>query len=274
MKENKLLTTILVSIVLIVCLYPFWIMFNVSLMQTSEAVAYPPSIIVNEPTLENYFNVFFSENSAWLRYFKNSATVALFTAIISTTLAIFAGYSLSRMNFMGKKTISNSFYVIYMFSGLLLLVPLYRIINSIGLYGTLTSLVLAMVVQTLPTAVFMMKSFYDNIPEELEEAAIVDGLSRFKVIIKIVLPLSITGVVSSFVYCAMIAWNDYLFASVFLSTPKNFTVALGLNSLFSQPDFVWGELMAVSLVTSVPIIILYAISQHLINDDATKGGIK
>lgn len=273
MKTNKKLNTLIVVIILVICLFPFWIMLNVSLMDTAEAIG-DPHIIVQNPTFNNYINVFFSESSPWVNYFKNSLIVSLATATVSTTLAIFSGYSLARLDFIGKYKITNSFYIIYMFSGLLLLVPLYRIISSVGLYGTRTALVLAMVVQTLPTAVFMMKSFYENIPEELEEAALVDGLNRVMVIIKIVIPLSITGIISSFVYCAMIAWNDYLFASVFLKLPTNFTIALGLNNLFAMPDKVWGEMMAVSLLTSLPIIIMYAISQRLINDDVTKGGIK
>ncbi|MFV0556576.1 MAG: carbohydrate ABC transporter permease [Lactovum sp.] len=274
MKTNKKLNTLIVLLILAVSLFPFWIMLNVSLMNTSEAISSQPHILVQHPSLDNYINVFMSESSPWVKYFVNSFVVAMATATVSTLLAIFSGYSLARLSFIGKTTISNSFYVIYMFSGLLLLVPLYRIISSVGLYGTRTSLVLAMVVQTLPTAVFMMKSFYENIPEELEEAALVDGLNRFQVILKIIMPISINGIVSSFVYCAMIAWNDYLFASVFLKLPENFTIALGLNNLFSMPDKIWGEMMAVSLLTSVPIVVMYAISQRLINDDVTKGGIK
>jgi len=131
-----------------------------------------------------------------------------------------------------------------------------------------------MIVQTLPTAIFMLRSYFDTIPEDLEEAAMIDGLSRLKIIFYIIIPLSISGIVSVFVYAFMIAWNDYLFASIFLSSSENFTLPIGLNTLFSTPDYVWGRMMAASLVTALPVVIMYALSEHFIKGNLTEGGVK
>ena len=117
-----------------------------------------------------------------------------------------------------------------MFSGILLVVPLFKIITALGIYDTELALIITMVTQTLPTAVFMLRSYFDTIPDEIEEAAMMDGLNRLQIIFRITVPLAISGPVSVFVYCFMVAWNDYLFASIFLSSASNFTLPVGLNT--------------------------------------------
>lgn len=161
-----------------------------------------------------------------------------------------------------------------MFSGILIVVPLFKIISSLGLYDTNTVLIITMVVQTLPTAIFMLKSYFDTIPTDIEEAAMIDGLSRIQIIIRIIIPLAISGIISVFVYCFMVSWNDYLFASIFLSTSEKFTLPIGLNTLFSTPDYIWGRMMAASLVTALPVIIMYALSERFIKGDLVEGGVK
>ena len=98
----------------------------------------------------------------------------------------------------------------------------------------------------------MLKSYFDTIPDEIEEAAMMDGLNRLQIIFRITVPLAMSGLISVFVYCFMVAWNDYLFASIFLSSASNFTLPVGLNALFSTPDYIWGRMMAASLVTALP----------------------
>ena len=118
-----------------------------------------------------------------------------------------------------------------MFSGILIVVPLFKIISGLGLYDTNTALIITMVVQTLPTAIFMLKSYFDTIPTDIEEAAMIDGLSRIQIIIRIIIPLAISGIISVFVYCFMVSWNDYLFASIFLSTSEKFTLPIGFEHI-------------------------------------------
>jgi multiple sugar transport system permease protein len=126
----------------------------------------------------------------------------------------------------------------------------------------------------LPAAIFMLKSYFDTIPDDLEEAAMIDGLNRVQIIFYIIIPLSISGIISVFVYSFMIAWNDYLFASIFLSSSENFTLPIGLNALFSTPDYVWGRMMAASIVTALPVVIMYGITERFIKGGATEGGVK
>lgn len=272
MKKVAFYTTL--AIFLSIILFPFLIMLSVSLKTTPEAIQYPPNILPNEITLEHYKDIFNPEVFPLLDYFKNSTIVAIVSAAISVSVGILGGYALSRLNFFGKTVINDSFYAVYMFSGILLVVPLFKIISSLGLYNTRTALIITMVVQTLPTSIYMLKSYFDTIPEEIEEAGLVDGLNRFQIISKIIIPLSLSGIVSVFVYAFMIAWNDYLFASVFLSTSDLFTLPIGLNSLFSTPNYIWGRMMAASLVSALPVVIMYALSERFIKSGLTEGGVK
>ena len=271
---NKIAFYIGLLVVLGITLFPFFIMLMTSFKSSAEAVATNPTLFPKEWIFQHYIDIFNPIIFPYLDYFKNSMIVSLTAAALSVVVAIFGAYALSKLNFMGKTVISASFYTVYMFSGILLVVPLFKVISSLGLYDTKTALIITMIVQTMPAAIFMLKSYFDTIPKDLEEAAMIDGLNRVQIIFYIVIPLSISGIISVFVYAFMIAWNDYLFASIFLSSSDNFTLSIGLKTLFSTPDYVWGRMMASSLITALPVIILYGIAEHFIKGDVTQGGVK
>jgi len=255
-------------------LFPFIIMLMVSIKTTNEAIQFPPTFWPDNITLEHYKDIFNPKIFPFVTYFKNSMYVSLLTSIISVGFGILGGYSLSKLKFMGRTVINNSFYTVYMFSGILLVVPLFKIISSLGLYNHSESLIITMIVQTLPTSVYMLKSYFDTIPVEIEEAGRIDGLNRMQLITHIIIPLSLSGIVSVFVYAFMVSWNDYLFASIFLSSSELFTLAIGLNSLFNRPDYIWGRMMASSIVTSIPVVLMYAASELLMKKGSTEGGVK
>ena len=273
-KINKIIFYVSLIFMLFIILFPFIIMLSTSLKGAKEAIQYPPTIIPRNITFEHYRDIFNPKIFPFLNYFKNSLLVAVFTAIISVAAGIFGGYSLSKLNFMGKTVINDSFYTVYMFSGILLVVPLFRIMSKLGLHDTKTALIITLVVQTLPTSIYMLKSYFDTIPKDLEEAGMIDGLNRIQVIFKIIIPLSLAGIASVFIYCFMIAWNDYLFAVVFISSPEYFTLPIGLNALFNTPDYIWGRMMAASLVTALPVVIMYAVSEKFIRGNMVAGGVK
>jgi multiple sugar transport system permease protein len=277
-KRSKIIkkTSFYVVLILLlgIMLFPFFVMLMTSLKSSKEAIATNPTLLPHEWTFQHYIDIFNPTIFPYLNYFKNSLIVAIIAASLSVVLGILGAYALSKLKFKGRVTINASFYTVYMFSGILLVVPLFKIISGFGLYDTKMALIITMIVQTLPTAIFMLKSYFDTIPEDLEEAAMIDGLSRLKIIFYIIIPLSISGIISVFVYAFMIAWNDYLFASIFLSSSENFTLPIGLNTLFSTPDYVWGRMMAASLVTALPVVIMYALSEHFIKGNLTEGGVK
>ena len=273
-RINKIVFYTSLIFMLFIILFPFIIMLSTSLKGAKESIQYPPTIIPKNITFEHYRDIFNPKIFPFLNYFKNSLYVAVFTAIISVAAGIFGGYSLSKLNFMGKTVINDSFYTVYMFSGILLVVPLFRIMSKLGLHDTKTALIITLVVQTLPTSIYMLKSYFDTIPKDLEEAGMIDGLNRIQIIFKIIIPLSLAGIASVFIYCFMIAWNDYLFAVVFISSPEYFTLPIGLNALFNTPDYIWGRMMAASLVTALPVVIMYAVSEKFIRGNMVAGGVK
>lgn len=263
-----------VIILMLLLLFPFIIMLSVAVKVTKEAISFPPTIIPKTFSLKHFSDIFNPRIFPFLSYFNNSLYIALITSVVVVFLGILGGYALSKLEFKGKGVVGELFYLVYMFSGILLIVPLFRLLSSIGLKNSKEAVVICMIIQTLPTAIYMTRSYFSTIPKELEEAGRVDGLNRFGIIFRIVVPLSLAGLISVFVYGFMIAWNDVLFASIFIDSPSKLTIPIGLNSLFNTPDYVWGRMMSASLVTSLPVVIMYAISQRLIKSGSTDGGVK
>ena len=272
-RKNIVFYVILIA-VLAVLVFPMIMMLSVSLKETSETIGYPPTIIPRSFTLKHFADIFNESIFPFMKYFKNSMYIALITSVLVVFLGILGGYALARLRFKGKNVMTEMFFFVYMFSGILLIVPLYKMLASIGLRNTREAVIICMIIQTLPTAIYMTRSYFETVPYELEEAGRVDGLSRMGIIFRIMTPLSIPGLISVFVYAFMIAWNDVLFASIFLDSPDKLTITIGLNSLFNTPDYIWGRMMGASLVTSLPIVIMYAFSQNLIKSGATEGGVK
>ena len=252
-----------------ITLFPFFVMLMTSFKSAKEAVSLHPTLLPQQWTLEHYIDIFNPMIFPFVDYFRNSLVVSVTSSVVAVFLGVLGAYALSRLRFKGRMTINASFYTVYMFSGILLVVPLFKIITALGIYDTEMALIITMVTQTLPTAVFMLKSYFDTIPDEIEEAAMMDGLNRLQIIFRITVPLAMSGLVSVFVYCFMVA-----FASIFLSSASNFTLPVGLNALFSTPDYIWGRMMAASLVTALPVVIMYALSERFIKSGLTAGGVK
>lgn len=275
-KKTGKLVFFYVRVVLLVLLllFPFIMMLSVALKETAEAIAYPPTIIPKAWSVQHFIDIFNPKIFPFLKYFGNSLYIAVVVSVVAVFLGILGGYALSKLKFKGKKGISEMFFLVYMFSGILLIVPLFRMLSAVGLKNSREAVIICMIIQTLPTAIYMTRSYFDTIPKELEEAGRVDGLSRMGIIFRIIVPLSISGLISVFVYAFMIAWNDVLFASIFIDSPDMMTIPIGLNSLFNTPDYVWGRMMAASLITSLPVIIMYGFSQKLIKGGRTDGGVK
>ncbi len=278
MKKNKMMRKIgfyaIILLLVAILMFPIIIMLSVAVKSTAETIGYPPTIIPRTFTLEHFQDVLNVSIFPFVKYLANSTYIAVVVALLAVLLGILGGYALSRLDFKGKLVINEVFFLVYMFSGILLIVPLYRLLASIGLRNSREAVIICMIIQTLPTAIYMIRSYFDTIPKELEEAGRVDGLSRMGIIFRIVVPLSLSGLISVFVYAFMIAWNDVLFASIFIDSPDLMTIPIGLNSLFNTPDYIWGRMMAASLLTSLPVVIMYGFSQYLIKSGSTDGGVK
>lgn len=271
---NNFLFYIAVILMCGVLLFTFVIMLSVAFKGSKEAIAFPPTLFPGEFTFKHFLDVLNANIFPYMNYFKNSLYISIIVCCVVVFLGILSGYALARLNFKGKSSLSEMFFLVYMFSGILLIVPLFRMLSGIGLRNTREAVIICMIIQTLPTAIYMTRSYFETIPIELEEAGTMDGLSKLGLIFRIVVPLSLPGLVSVFVYAFMISWNDVLFASIFLDSSAKFTIPIGLNSLFNTPDYIWGRMMAASILTSLPVVIMYALSQRLIKGGAVEGGVK
>lgn len=213
------------------------------------------------------------------RYMLNSLVISLVTAAVSTFLALMAAYSLARLHFPGRNLISNTVLLVYMIGGVLLMVPLYQMSVALGLAssvgGSILTLFLIYLTQTLPVAMYMLGNYFRTIPFSLEEAAMVDGHSRFEAIWKIIVPLSLPMLLTVFVYCFIIAWNEYLFASVFLKQFSDFhTLPLALKTLFTSKNAIWDRIMAASILTLIPVLACFSVLNRHLAGGMTEGGVK
>lgn len=213
------------------------------------------------------------------RYMLNSFVVSAGAAIISLVFAVMGAYSISRLRFKGQVVVQRSVLFVYMVGGVLLMVPLYQMAVNVGLatsmWGSVFSLFAIYIVQTLPVALYMLGNYFRTIPFALEEAAMMDGYSRRQAILKVVIPLSLPMLATVFMYCFIIGWNEYLFASVFLKQFKEFyTLPLALQELFLSKNAIWDRIMAASMLTLAPIIVCFLFAMRHMDGGKTDGGVK
>lgn len=214
-----------------------------------------------------------------LHYFVNSVIVSVVSTVVAVTLAVFAGYAISRFEFRGRKLFSMAVLSTQMFPGILFLLPLYLIYINISktigiqLYGTYLGLIITYLTFALPFSVWMLAGFFASIPRQLEEAAMVDGTSPWGALFRIVLPVARPGIVAVAVFAFMTAWGEVLFASV-LTTESTRTLAIGLQEYATQGNTAWNQLMAAAVVVSLPVVIGFlALQRHLIRG-LTSGSVK
>ena len=215
----------------------------------------------------------------FLRYFGNSLALAGLAALLSVFIAILGAYSFSRLNFPGRASIQRGVLFVYMFGGILLLIPLYKVFVGLGFLstpgGTFVSLLVIYLVQTLPVSLYMLGNFFRTIPFSIEEAAMIEGASRVGIIFRIIIPLSISAIITVYIYGFMIAWNEYMFASVFLKGfPDLYTLPMGLKELFVSKNAVWDRIMSASVLTATPVIALFMLIQKNLASGMSEGGVK
>jgi len=213
------------------------------------------------------------------RYFLNSFMLSFFAALLSVTIAILGAYSFSRLRYPGRSTVQRGVLFVYMFGGILLLIPLYKLFVSLGFLstatGTFISLLVIYMVQTLPVSLYMLGNFFRTIPFSIEEAAMIEGSTRVGALFRIIIPLSFAAISTVFIYSFMIAWNEYLFASVFLKNFKElYTLPMGLKALFTSKNAIWDRIMAASVLTATPVIVLFMGIQKNLVGGLSEGGVK
>ena len=210
----------------------------------------------------------------FLVFIRNSAIVASVTVILTISVGILAAYAVARLNFFGKRSMSFSILLVYLFPAVIIAIPLFVMFSRVGIRGSLFGLTIVYLAATLPVTMYMLRGHFQSIPMELEEAALVDGLSRWGVIWKVTIPLAAPAIAAVALFVFMIAWNEFLYAFLFiLEKPDLWTLSLGLQQLDNQ-EVPKTMLMAGSVIISIPVIILFFVAERFLTEGLTAGGVK
>ena len=238
---------------------------------------FPPQWWPDEPTLASYTKLLDPTNSVghdFLRFFWNSFFVSTATTLLAVIVAVPAAYAFSRFEFPGRKFLFFSVLLRNMFPAVIFLMPLFLLMRWLGLVNNHLSLILTYLTFGLPLSIWLLKGFYDNIPIQLEQAARIDGATRFKAFFLIVMPLSSPGIIATAIYSFILAWNEYVFAYTLLSSKDKLTLPIGLQHFFTEYATDWPGLMAASFIMSVPVVVMFLILQKYFVRALTEGAVK
>jgi multiple sugar transport system permease protein len=257
---------------MIFVLFPFYWVIVTSLKSTPQ-ISERTSIFWPDPfTLDQYAALLW--NTPFLRWLWNSVLVAAVSTVISVSFAALAAYALSRLKFLGAGLLTTFLLITYLLPGTLLFIPLYQILASIGLINSYPALMLTYPTFLLPFATWVILGYFRSIPVELEEAAMIDGATRLYAFWKITLPLAAPAVLAVTLFAVTDAWNEFLFAFVFITSESLRTLPIGLQSMVVGDILPWGQLMAASLLTAIPVAVLYIYAQRFLVEGLTIGGVK
>lgn len=274
------LRPVVIGCLLIATLLPFYAMLVLSVRPIEDLVRRPDSLLpdLGELTLATYVDVLrpvARGGQGFLSLLGNSAVVATASVALALAIAIPGAYAVSRLEFFGRRHVSSLFLAVYLFPGIVLAIPLFVLLARMQLRGSLVGLVLVYIAQTVPVAIYMLKNYFDTIPASVEEAGLVDGLSRVGVIRRISLPLALPSVIATGIFVFMIAWNEFLFALLFLVERRDsWTVSLGLAQLSGSIEIPTTVLMAGSVVITVPVVLLFFLTERLLSQGLTSGAEK
>lgn len=259
---------------LVTMLFPFYWMLVTSM--TPDAVMYNIDrnpLIVLEPTFEHYVKLI--QDSPFLVWLKNSLTVALVSTSISLVVGALAAYSLARLRFRGGQTMGMMIFVTYLVPTSLLFLPLAYVVRSLGMFDKPIALMVTYPTFLIPFCTWLLMGYFKGIPRELEECAMVDGCTRFGAFIRIVLPISLPGLVSAGLFAFTLSWNEFIYALTLAQSNSVKTLPIGVVSQLVLGDvYFWGQLMAAALLGSVPIAILYSFFLEYYVKGMTAGAVK
>ncbi len=266
----------LAALVVFAMLPMVWMLIT-SLKTQFAALQYPPEWIPKNPTVEQYTRLLSPANDVgreFLRYLVNSLWVSFASTVLGVVVAVPAAYAFSRFRFPGRNLLFYAVLLRNMFPAVVFLMPLFIMMRWLGLVNTQASLILTYLTFGLPLSIWLLKGFYDNIPVQLEQAARIDGASRFQAFLLVVMPLSAPGIIATAIYSFIMAWNEYVYALTFLNDKDRLTLPVGLQRFFTEYATNWPGLMAASFIMSVPVVVLFLVLQKYFVRALTDGAVK
>ncbi len=252
--------------------FPFFWMVSTSLKPAAEVFAQPPAFIPQDPTLENFQRLFTATN--FLIYFWNSLTVSGLAVLLTMAVSAAGAYSLTRYRYPGREKIAGLILCTYMFAPIMVVIPFFILVKKAGIENTHFALVLAFTSFCLPFTLWLMRAFFETIPIELEEAALVDGAGRLRAVVYVVLPLALPGIIATSIFTFILAWNDYIFTRILIASDELKTLPVGVQDLFHSALIDWGLIMAAGMMITIPALIFFVTVQRYLIRGWGAGAVK
>ncbi len=271
-RWQRALVHAVLIVVTLLTLYPILQIIGISLRPGDQLYSTSLRLIPEGASLKAYRVILFEK--PFLLWLKNSLIVSLSVTLIGVALAATSGYAFSRFRFPGHRIGLTSFLITQMFPATMLLLPLYLLLQKLNLLNSLMGLMIIYVTTALPFCVWTMKGYYDSIPRDLEEAALIDGLTPMGAFVRIVLPLSLPALTITALFSFMAAWSEFIVARVVLSNQKLFTLPLGLEALAGTFQTEWANYAAGSVLVSIPVVALFLLLNRFLVSGLTLGGVK
>jgi multiple sugar transport system permease protein len=251
---------------------PFYWMVATSLKHNKEIYGFEATLIPEQPTLANYATVF--RETPYMLYLRNSVVVAVGSTVLSMIIACLGAYAIARLNFPGRALLARGLVFTYLVPTSLLFIPMFAMMSALRLTDSLYGLTIAYLGFDVPFCTWLLMGYFRSVPVELEEAARVDGCNRISALLRVVLPMSLPALVVVTFFSFTHAWNEFLYAHVFTSTTAARTVTTGLVNFMSQDVFFWGPLMASTVMSALPPVLMFLVFQRWVVKGLTLGGVK
>jgi len=257
---------------LILMLFPFFVML-VSMLKTSKEIYHiPPYWLPKEPTLKNFVLVWNTIPLA--AYFKSSMIIALGTVTLNTLISVPAGYAVARLHFPGRKFMMFAFLITQMFSPVVVVISLFKIVINVHLIDTYLSVIIANAVFTTPFVIWMLNGYFSGIPKGIEDAARIDGCSRVGALLRVILPIAAPGLVTTVIYTFIYGWNDFIFSLSFLQTSSKYPLTMGLYQFVGRFAVQWEQLLAAAFLAILPVLILFFLVEKQLVSGLAGGAVK
>lgn len=271
-RTGEVLRTLGMLLVLCFTLFPFLVVVGTSLKTMGEVFRSPATIIPEVVVWKNYLDIFV--RIPMVRHLVNTLIIASVTTILNIVVSAPAAYALARIDFRGRGVFGLGVLVTQMFSPVIILIPIFKVMKTLTLLDTYFSLILVNMAFVIPFSVWMLTGFFRNIPEELEEAAMIDGLSRLQAMFRIALPLTMPGLVTTSIFAFVTAWNEFIFALVLVSSRKMQPITMALYSWEKNNVVEWNYLMATATVATIPTVLLFLFVRKRLTAGLMAGAVK
>jgi ABC-type glycerol-3-phosphate transport system permease component len=268
----KIVGNVILMLMLLWTAIPIYWMVVTSLKYDKEIYGYEATLIPQKPTLSNYATVF--RQTPYLLFLRNSVVVAVSSTVLSMFIACLGAYAIARLNFPGRAFLARGLVFTYLVPTSLLFIPMFALMSALRLTDSLHGLTIAYLGFDVPFCTWLLMGYFKSIPVELEESALVDGCNRVSALIRIVLPLALPALVVVTFFSFTHAWNEFLYAQVFTSTNSARTVTTGLANFMSADVFFWGPLMASTIMSALPPVLMFLVLQRWVVKGLTLGGVK